>query len=99
MTSFVSRVACMRLLDRPRARPRNSRVIVASHSGGSNARHHPPAHKTELHESRRVAGRVHAVVRSRRERGISYLLGIRREPLIYTSPYMMAISSPGSRAP
>jgi hypothetical protein len=31
-----------------------------------NARHHPPAHKTEVDESRRVAGRVHAVVRLRR---------------------------------
>src|SRR4051794_27523653 len=31
------------------------------------ARHHPPASPMEIDESRRVAGRVHAVVRLRRQ--------------------------------
>jgi hypothetical protein len=30
-----------------------------------NARHHPPAHKMEIDDRQRVAGRVHAVVRLR----------------------------------
>src|SRR5829696_9183298 len=40
-----------------------------------NARHHPPPRAIDLHESRRVGGRVHAVVR----RGVIYhrLLGSR----------------------
>jgi hypothetical protein len=33
MTSSVSRVACMRLLGRPRAPPRNAHSIAAAHSG------------------------------------------------------------------
>ena len=35
-------------------------------SGGSNARHHPPARKLRVDEIIRVAGRVHAVVGRRR---------------------------------
>ena len=36
----------------------------------SNARHHPPPQAIDLHESRRVGGRVHAVV-GRQGRGIT----------------------------
>jgi len=35
-----------------------------------NAAHHAPAHKIDLHNSRRVAGRVHALVRPRRRSGL-----------------------------
>ena len=65
--------------DNPEARPRVKvkRLIVeeprAVDTGKSpswisrpeqpNARHHPPPRAIDLHESRRVGGRVHAVVR------------------------------------
>src|SRR5215203_2379454 len=40
-------------------------ISLSLHEEPSNARHHPPAHISAEDESRRVAGRVHAVVRLR----------------------------------
>jgi hypothetical protein len=78
--AFVSAVACMRLLcgAQPPLKPARG-AITSLHPGPRvfacplarpphNARHHPPPRMIDLHESRRVGGRVHAVVR----RGVQF---------------------------
>ena len=64
-------VAFSRLLDRRLTQPFNPHDLDTRDTrpdlsppvrSGSNARHHPPPHKVDLHESHRVGGRVHAVV-------------------------------------
>ena len=80
MTASVSRVACMRLLCGAQVTPEPERGANTSLPPGPvfstrlsarpphNARHHPPPQAFDLHKSRRVGGRVHAVVR----RAVSY---------------------------
>src|SRR5215203_4951010 len=77
MKSFVSRVACMRLLGGVQLPLEPARGASMSPPPGSpvqlmpcarpphNARHHPPPRAIANDDSRRVGGRVHAVVRFR----------------------------------
>jgi hypothetical protein len=44
---------------------RRMTVTIPSSPKPPNARHHPPPRQIDLHESLRVGGRVHAVVRLR----------------------------------
>src|SRR5215210_5211835 len=77
MTTLVSRVACMRLLGGVQVTRKPARGVIhlppptllgATSSFAMpppNARHHPPPRAIADDESRRVGGRVHAVVRLR----------------------------------
>jgi hypothetical protein len=76
MKAALWAVAFSRLLGRRLIQPLNPRDLntriarpgfIPSIRSVSNARHHPPRSPVDLHDIRRVRGRVHAVVR----RGVS----------------------------